>query len=383
MKQKQPGAPQKGKEQRKKTQQRTQQRRTAKHNKNNTAEQHGASSQPDTTTHSTPGTTQNTPQAAAPHNAKHDKAQQRTPTSQGGGKTSKRPTGQKKEKNSANNPRGRGWTTPNGSHQRQHGEEQRCQLGAIRHAQHNRQQHKRRGHRHGALNDRTQAHSSPRRSTMPITTHTNTLNSTRHTNPRTAHPAHHGTEKKRRKRKKKGGRKKGEKNKQEGKKKHARGGREGKKEIIRTEGRGANSAKAQGTQGRKPRHGGGAPRGKKKQEQPQAGQTQPGGARANRESTKNGHRTKWGAPKRAPKDTLPDPAKKARTRNHTRGPAVASSDPTGAVSSSTRNSPGALAGSPVERRMVRKTGRVSDRVHTRKPPQRTQPKTDAGGTRQG
>ena len=28
-------------------------------------------------------------------------------------------------------------------------------------------------------------------------------------------------------------------------------------------------------------------------------------------------------------------------------------------------------------------GRVSDRVHTRQPPQRTQPKTHAGGTRQG
>ena len=36
----------------------------------------------------------------------------------------------------------------------------------------------------------------------------------------------------------------------------------------------------------------------------------------------------------------------------------------GAVSASTRNSPGALAESPVERRTVRETGRVSDRVHT-------------------
>ena len=36
-----------------------------------------------------------------------------------------------------------------------------------------------------------------------------------------------------------------------------------------------------------------------------------------------------------------------------------------------------------ERRTVRETGCVSDRVHTRKPPQRTQPKTDARGTRQG
>ena len=62
---------------------------------------------------------------------------------------------------------------------------------------------------------------------------------------------------------------------------------------------------------------------------------------------------------------------------------MASSDLKGAVSASTGNSPGAPAESPVERRTVRETGCVSDRVHTRTPPQRTQPKTDAGGTRQG
>ena len=60
-----------------------------------------------------------------------------------------------------------------------------------------------------------------------------------------------------------------------------------------------------------------------------------------------------------------------------------SSDPKGAVSASTRNSPGAPAGSPVETRTVRQTRPVCDQVHTRKPPQRTQPKTDTGGTRQG
>ena len=60
-----------------------------------------------------------------------------------------------------------------------------------------------------------------------------------------------------------------------------------------------------------------------------------------------------------------------------------SSDHKGAVSASTRNCPGAPAESPVERRTVRETGRVSDRVHTRKPPQGTQPRADAGGTRQG
>ena len=62
---------------------------------------------------------------------------------------------------------------------------------------------------------------------------------------------------------------------------------------------------------------------------------------------------------------------------------MASSDPQGEVMASTRNSAGAPAESPVEGRTVRETGRVSDRVHTRQTPQRKQPKTDAGGTRQG
>ena len=44
---------------------------------------------------------------------------------------------------------------------------------------------------------------------------------------------------------------------------------------------------------------------------------------------------------------------------------MASSDPKGAVSASTRNSPGPPAESPVARKTVQKTGRVSDRVHTR------------------
>ena len=62
---------------------------------------------------------------------------------------------------------------------------------------------------------------------------------------------------------------------------------------------------------------------------------------------------------------------------------MASSDPQAEVTASTRNSPSAPAESPVERQTVRETGRVSDQIHTRKPPQGTQPKTDAGGTRQG
>ena len=62
---------------------------------------------------------------------------------------------------------------------------------------------------------------------------------------------------------------------------------------------------------------------------------------------------------------------------------MAYSDPQGEVSASTPNRPGAQAESPVKRQTVRETGRVSDRVHRRQPPQRTQPKTDAEGTPQG
>ena len=62
---------------------------------------------------------------------------------------------------------------------------------------------------------------------------------------------------------------------------------------------------------------------------------------------------------------------------------MASADPKGVVSATTQNSPGAPAKSPVKRRTVREAGRVSDRVHKRKQPQCTQPKTEAGGTRQG
>ena len=86
------------------------------------------------------------------------------------------------------------------------------------------------------------------------------------------------------------------------------------------------------------------------------------------------------APGRPARPTRPG---RTSTRTHARDPGVASSDPQGEVSASTRNSPGAPAESPVERRTVWETGRVSDRVHTRQPPQRTQPKTGAGGTRQG
>ena len=86
------------------------------------------------------------------------------------------------------------------------------------------------------------------------------------------------------------------------------------------------------------------------------------------------------APGRPARPTQP---RGARTRTPTGDPGVAASDPKEAVSASTRNSPAAPTESPVRRRTVRETGCVSDLVHARKPPQRTQPKTDAGGTRQG
>ena len=77
------------------------------------------------------------------------------------------------------------------------------------------------------------------------------------------------------------------------------------------------------------------------------------------------------------------PGQEEHAHTHAPEPGVASSDPKGAVTASTQNSPGAPAESPVERRTVRETGRISDRIHTPKQPQRTQPKTEAGGTRQG
>ena len=57
--------------------------------------------------------------------------------------------------------------------------------------------------------------------------------------------------------------------------------------------------------------------------------------------------------------------RRAHTRTQARDPGLASSDPKGKVSASTRSSPDAPAEAFVNRRMVRDTGRVSDRVHTR------------------
>ena len=167
-------------------------------------------------------------------------------------------------------------------------------------------------------------------------------------------------------------------------KKHKAGGRRKEKQ----------GAKAQGTRGRKPekeRDKGGAENVKQEEEkkkggggteEPQRGQPQPGGGAAKQkdQAAKGKGEAHQNAPGRPARPTRPE---RTSTRTHARDPGVASSDPQGEVSASTRNSLSAPAESPVERRTVRETGRVSDRVHTRKPPQRTQPKTNAGGTRQG
>ena len=77
------------------------------------------------------------------------------------------------------------------------------------------------------------------------------------------------------------------------------------------------------------------------------------------------------------------PSQEGRAHKHTRtGPGRGVHRPARGGIGVQKKQPHAPAKSPVERRTVRETGRVSDRVHTRQPPQHTQPKTDAGGTRQ-
>ena len=109
---------------------------------------------------------------------------------------------------------------------------------------------------------------------------------------------------------------------------------------------------------------------------------QPGGGRAKQKDKAakgkgEAHQNAPGRPARPTRQGRPS------TRTHARDPGVASPNLQREVSAFKRNSPGAPTESPVERRTARKTGRVSDRVRTRQPPQRTQPKTDARGTRQG
>ena len=104
---------------------------------------------------------------------------------------------------------------------------------------------------------------------------------------------------------------------------------------------------------------------KNPEQQPQMGQPQSGGGPTSKERTKTGQKkgdAHQNAPGRPARPTRPN---RACTRTHARDPGVASTVPKGAVSASTRNSPVALAESPVERRTVRENGRVSDRVHKR------------------
>ena len=133
---------------------------------------------------------------------------------------------------------------------------------------------------------------------------------------------------------------------------------------------------ARKTESKKKKGGGEATR------EPQKGQSQPGGGPAKQkdEAAKRKGEAHQNAPGRPACLTRPG---RTSTRTHARDPGVASSDSQGELSASTRNSPRAPAESPAERRTVQETGRVSDGVHTRKPPQRTQPKTNAGGTCRG
>ena len=121
---------------------------------------------------------------------------------------------------------------------------------------------------------------------------------------------------------------------------------------------------------------------KKRKKTQQTGQSRPGGVRT---KNKDGAAARKGeAHQNAPgRPACPTRPRRARTRTHARDQGVASSDPKGAVSASTRNNPDAPGESPVDSWAVRETGRVSYRVNTRQPPQGTQPKTDAGGIRQG
>ena len=166
-----------------------------------------------------------------------------------------------------------------------------------------------------------------------------------------------------------------------------------------------HSAKAQDTQGRKPRNagdtggGGGTPKGgegavwgthsienrreggvKHSTEQTAQGEApnhiaprprapKAGGCRIKTKGNQNGQmkgEAHQNAPRRQARPTRPG---RPDGRNHTHAradPGVVSSDPQVEVSASARNSPGAPADNPVERRKVRETGRVSHRVHGRK-----------------
>ena len=290
--------------------------------------------------------------------------------------------------------------------------------------QHDRQQHPQNGHNQGAPNHTAQAETGPRRDTTPTATHTSTPHSPGNTN----QPKQRATgKKKKREDEKKGKSRKqtkkrsmasGKKKKGGGRKTKKRGGgpggsttgRQGRrqpgpetKEQQRQGGAQGEKKKRRGGAGRRTtRRQGPNHRGPEDIERRSQGGRNTEGRKKKPPTTTTSRATpaRRGPKKQRAHEDRPEgkgeahpnargrparltPPRGARTRTHARNPGVASSNPKGAVLPSTRNSPGAPAQSSLERRAVRKTGRVSDRVHTRKPPQRMQPKTDAGGTRQG
>ena len=242
-------------------------------------------------------------------------------------------------------------------------------------------------HREQAQAGSTEPHSAS--ANRPLPEHNAHDNTRQHApQPRTHKPAQHRTTGTPPQGKKKEGSEKKGPNKEKRKAKHVKKKtrRGGKKQKRKIQGGGAQDTPGprhpgpENTEHQRQRRGSNE---KKRSNNHKQGNPSPEGAeqrmRAPRLATGNGeaHQNAPGRPARA---TRP---RGARTRTHAQDLGVASSDPKWAVSASTQNSPGAPAESPVESRKLPETGRVSDRVHTRKTPQRTQPKTDAGGTRQG
>ena len=111
----------------------------------------------------------------------------------------------------------------------------------------------------------------------------------------------------------------------------------------------------------------------RKTEQTTEARATPGRRGPNKEEGQHCHK-KGEAHQNAPRrPACPTQPRRACKRTHARDPGVASSDLKGEMSASTRNSHGAPAESPVDP--------VTGSTHA-KPPQRTQPKTEAGGTPQ-
>ena len=252
----------------------------------------------------------------------------------------------------------------------QHGGGKRRQHGATRHAQHNRQQHTESGHNQGAPNDTDPLPAGAQRQQQHTPAHPTAQD-------KQTDPASHNrytTEEKNREAEKKT-------NKQNAAKKEQRKSRRNKNEaggVAKKKKKKTKGGGAGGQQNARPKtlragnHGTpetkGAHKRKKKnktQQQPQTGQPEPGGGlkkKKDKAATRKGE-AQQNAPGRPARPTRP---RGARTRTHAGDPGLASSDPKEAVSASTRDSPGAPAKSPVEIRAVRETGRVSDRVQTRK-----------------